>query len=170
VRVPLRHTAPLLPTNYTPTPIYTASYCPSAALWKLGSSTRFAGLQGAAEASRLGVGSKKRPSRQWAVNEGARGPVIFRPFLGPGVHGKPPYHRPQVDLDALPNRGRGCSMGCRALIVEHGGSGIFLLPLRQAFRPVFSTLLVVSIQSTTTTHFPMVSNGFSHVLFYRSEH
>jgi hypothetical protein len=37
-RVPLCHTAPLLPTNYTPTP--TASYCPSAALWKLGSSTR----------------------------------------------------------------------------------------------------------------------------------
>ena len=73
----------------------------------------FAGLQGAAEASRLGVGSKKRPSRQWAVNEGGRAPVIFRPFLGPGAHGKPPYHRPQVDLDALPNRGRGCSMGCR---------------------------------------------------------
>jgi hypothetical protein len=61
--------------------------------------------QGAAGASRLGVGSKKRPSRQWAVNEGARGPVIFRPFLGPGAYGKPPYHRPQVDLDALPNRG-----------------------------------------------------------------
>ena len=73
----------------------------------------FAGLQGAAGASRLGVGSKKRPSRQWAVNEGAQRPVIFRPFLGPGAHGKPPYHRPQVDLDALPNRGRGCSMGCR---------------------------------------------------------
>ena len=78
----------------------------------------FAGLQGAAGASRLGVGSKKRPSRQWAVNEGGRAPVIFRPFLGPGAHGKPPYHRPQVDLDALPNRGRGCSMGCRHMVTR----------------------------------------------------
>jgi hypothetical protein len=41
----------------------------------------FAGLQGAAGASRWGMGSKKCPSTA---------PVNFRPFLGPKAHGKPP--------------------------------------------------------------------------------
>jgi hypothetical protein len=70
----------------------------------------FPGLQRAAGTSRSGVGSEKPLEAMGGKcemrNAGAQRPVIFCPFLGPGAHGKPPYHRPQVDLDALPNRGR----------------------------------------------------------------
>ena len=61
----------------------------------------------AAGASRWGLGSENRPSRQWAENTGQLLPGIFRPVSGPNSYGKPSVGRAQ---------GRGGSMAA----VERG--------------------------------------------------